>query len=244
LTAYAGEGKPRERFPKEFKTIADVPKGYAFIPGAGPGTNTMRNLVGQEGYNEAVRLHGGPFGSHQEAVDFMDKYNAETRIGPPADRELRKKLKLPMPENTTGIPFKVPKAKVAGIAGAIVAMSDVANAARTGNTGPLLETAFDVGVGAIPVVGTAAQALMGTNAAAPTVRPEPFAEVLQRPGVRQVLQNMSQIMSPSEFNAARDEYLSKVSSFPEYNSLRFAKPMIGSNQPINRRTLLPVAPPR
>ena len=243
LPAYAGEGKPRERFPKEFKTIADVPKGYAFIPGAGPGTNTMRNLVGQEGYNEAVRLHGGPFGSHQEAVDFMDKYNAETRIGPPADRELRKSLGLSMPENTKGIPFKVPKAKVAGVAGAIVAMSDVAKAAQ-GDTSGLKETAFNVALGAIPEVNVAAQALMGTNVGAPTVRSDPFAEVLQRPGVKQVLQNMSQTMSPSEFNVARDQYLSKLSSFPEYNSLRFTKPVIGSNQPINRRTLLPVAPPR
>jgi len=242
LTAYAGEGKPRERFPKEFKTIADVPKGYAFIPGAGPGTNTMRNLVGQEGYNEAVRLHGGPFGSHQEAVDFMDKYNAETRIGPPADRELRKKLKLPMPENTTGIPFKVPKAIVAGIGGAIVAMSDVAKAAR-GDTSGLKESAFNVALGAIPEVNVAAQALMGTNVGAPTVRSEPFADVLQRPGVKEVLQNMSQTMSPAEFNVARDQYLAKLSSFPEYNSLRFTKPMIGSTQAINRRTLLPVAPP-
>jgi hypothetical protein len=135
LTAYPGQGKPKERFPKEFKTVADIPAGYAFIPGAGPGTNTMRNLVGQAGYNEAVKLHGGPFGSHQEAVDFMDKYNAETRIGPPADRELRKKLGLPMPENTTGIPFKVPKAKVAGVAGAILAISDLANAAQNRDAG-------------------------------------------------------------------------------------------------------------
>ena len=248
LPAYAGEGKPRERFPKEFKSTADIPKGYAFIPGAGPGTNTMRNLVGQEGYNEAVRLHGGPFGSHQEAVDFMDKYNAETRIGPPADRELRKSLGLSMPENTKGIPFKVPKAKVAGVAGAIVAMSDVVNAAtnatRTGNVGPLVETAFDIGVGAIPVVGTAATALTGSTLQSGKLFNEnPYTEVLNRSGVRDVLANMRKTMSPDEFNVAREQYLSKVSSFPEYNSLRFTKPVIGSNQPVNRRTLLPIAPP-
>jgi hypothetical protein len=165
LPAYAGEGKPRERFPKEFKTIADVPKGYAFIPGAGPGTNTMRNLVGQAGYNEAVQLHGGPFGSHQEAVDFMDKYNAETRIGPPADRELRKSLGLSMPENTKGIPFKVPKAKVAGVAGAIVAMSDVANAFESAIKGDYSKAGGQAAGAAYGVLGPLAQLLAGTGSA-------------------------------------------------------------------------------
>lgn len=134
LTAYPGQGKPRERFPKEFKTVADIPAGYAFVPGMGPGTNVIRNDFGQAGYNELVAQQGGPFGEDKPTREFIKQYN-EQRMGPPADRELRKKLGLPMPANTTGIPFKVPKAKVAGVAGAILAISDLANAAQNRNAG-------------------------------------------------------------------------------------------------------------
>jgi hypothetical protein len=247
LPAYAGEGKQYQRMPKEFASVKDVPAGYAFVPGVGPGTNTIRNLETPEGYRAAVQLHGGPFGSHDEAVDFMNKYNAEQRMGPPADRALRKSLGLPLQENTKGIPMK--GVKVAGIAGAVMAMSDVANAfnssVRTGNAGPLMETAFDIGISAIPGVRAAATGLTGSTLQSGKLFKEDrdYSEVLNRPGVRQVLDNMSKIMTPDQFNVEADKYLSKLSSFPQYNSSRFIKPAIGSTQPINRTTLLPIAPP-
>jgi hypothetical protein len=133
LPAYAGEGKQYQRMPKEFPSVKEVPAGYAFVPGVGPGTNTIRNLETPEGYRAAVQLHGGPFGSHDEAVDFMNKYNAEQRMGPPADRTLRKSLGLPLQENTKGIPMKV--AKVGGVVGAIMAIPDLANAAQNRDVG-------------------------------------------------------------------------------------------------------------
>jgi hypothetical protein len=128
-------------------------------------------------------------------------------------------------------------------AASVLGISEAVKAAQRGDNSKLAELGFDLGISAIPLLRAAATALMGTNAGVPTVRSEPFAEVLNRPGVRQVLQNMSKTMSPSEFNVARDQYLSKLSSFPEYNSSRFTKPAIGSTQAINRTTLLPVAPP-
>ena len=134
LPAYAGEGKQYQRMPKEFASVKEVPAGYAFVPGVGPGTNTIRNLETPEGYRAAVQLHGGPFGSHDEAVDFMNKYNTEQRIGPPADRTLRKSLGLPLQENTKAIPsMKV--AKVGGVVGAIMAIPDLANAAQNRDVG-------------------------------------------------------------------------------------------------------------
>jgi hypothetical protein len=132
LTAYAGEGKARERFPKEFKSTADIPKGYAFVPGMGAGTNVIRNDFGQSGYNALVQEQGGPFGADKETRDFIKKYNEE-RMGPPATRELRKKLDLPLPENTKGIPMKI--AKVGGVVGAIMAIPDLANAAENKDVG-------------------------------------------------------------------------------------------------------------
>jgi hypothetical protein len=132
LTAYAGEGKPRERFPKEFKSTADIPKGYAFVPGMGPGTNVIRNDFGQAGYNALVQEQGGPFGEDKATRDFIKQYN-EQRVGPPATRELRKSLGLPLPENTKGIPMKI--AKVGGVIGAIMAIPDLANAAQNRDAG-------------------------------------------------------------------------------------------------------------
>jgi hypothetical protein len=132
LTAYAGEGKPRERFPKEFKSTADIPKGYAFVPGMGPGTNVIRNDFGQAGYNALVQEQGGPFGEDKATRDFIKQYN-EQRVGPPATRELRKSLGLPLPENTKGIPMKI--AKVGGVVGAIMAIPELANAAQNRNVG-------------------------------------------------------------------------------------------------------------
>ncbi len=133
LPAYAGEGKQYQRMPKEFASVKDVPAGYAFVPGVGPGTNTIRNLETPEGYKAAVQLHGGPFGSHDEAVAFMNKYNAEQRMGPPATRELRKSLGLPLQENTKGIPMKI--AKVGGVVGAIMALPELANAGQSATQG-------------------------------------------------------------------------------------------------------------
>jgi hypothetical protein len=132
LTAYPGQGKARERFPKEFKTAAEIPAGYAFVPNMGAGTNVIRNDFGQAGYNALVQEQGGPFGADKETREFIKKYNEE-RIGPPATRELRKKLELPLPENTKGIPMKI--AKVGGITGAIMAIPDLANAAENRDVG-------------------------------------------------------------------------------------------------------------
>jgi hypothetical protein len=147
--------------PKEFASVKDVPAGYAFVPGVGPGTNTIRNLETPEGYKAAVQLHGGPFGSHDEAVDFMNKYNAEQRMGPPANRELRKSLGLPLQENTKGI-SSMKVAKVGGVVGAIMAIPDLANAAQNRDVGQ----AANVASGFLP---PAIQALIysgGLNAGA------------------------------------------------------------------------------
>lgn len=247
------------------KTVQDqyAKEGKVVLKGYGVGDRSLTNTYGIPAYAKIIDYfnEGKPIGDDANYQIIRKKINQ----GVPASLAAEFAAKLPGSEAEAGnfgkafgetgaytkegkvvtSPAAMKKAVAGG--GALflaTAFPNIVNAAQRGDKGPLLETAFDVGVGAIPVIGTAATALMGTNVGAPTVRSDPYAEVLQRPGVKQVLQNMSQTMSPSEFNVARDQYLSKLSSFPEYNSLRFTKPVIGSNQPINRRTLLPVAPPR
>jgi len=266
-----GEPVPPVLSQRVQNAITGVPKavqdqyakeGKVVLKGYGVGDRSITNTYGIPAYQKIIDYfnNGQPIGDDANYQIIRKKINQ----GVPASLAAEFAAKLPGSEEEAGnfgkafgetgaytkegkvvtSPAAMKKAVAGG--GALflaTALPNIVYAAQRGDKGPLLETAFDVGVGAIPVVGAAAQAMMGTNVGAPTVRSEPFAEVLQRPGVRQVLQNMSQTMSPSEFNVARDQYLSKLSSFPEYNSLRFTKPMIGSNQPINRRTLLPVAPP-
>jgi hypothetical protein len=179
LPAYAGEGKQYQRMPKEFASVKEVPAGYAFVPGVGPGTNTIRNLETPEGYRAAVQLHGGPFGSHDEAVDFMNKYNTEQRIGPPADRTLRKSLGLPLQENTKAIPsMKV--AKVGGVVGAIMAIPDLANAAQNRDVGQ----AAQIGASFLPPAIQALTYAKGAGEGEDTelARQRRMAEYVQRAG--------------------------------------------------------------
>ena len=134
--------------------------------------------------------------------------------------------------------------KGAMAAAAILGISSAVQAAINGNTSKLKELGFDLGISAIPVLGTAAAALTGTTLSPATLRSDAFAEVLNRPDVRQTLKTMQQTLSPADYNKARDKYLEKVSTFPQYATGRFAKPNILGAAPINRNTLLPVAPPR
>jgi hypothetical protein len=133
------------------------------------------------------------------------------------------------------------------VAASILGISEAVKAAQGGNYGKLAELGFDLGlsaISAIPYIGTALTALTGTNAGAPTLFSDPLTKELDRPGVRQQLQSMLKTMSPSQFNVARDQYLSKISQFPEINAARVTKPIIGSSRPLNPNTLLPVPPPR
>ena len=134
--------------------------------------------------------------------------------------------------------------KGAMAAAAVLGISGAVQAAMNGDTSKLKELGFDLGVSAIPIVGTAAAALTGTTLPPATLRSDAFAEVLNRPEVRQTLKTMQQTLSPADYNKARDKYLEKVSTFPQYATGRFAKPNILGAAPVNRNTLLPVAPPR
>tara|TARA_R110000868_G_scaffold41338_1_gene141397 strand:- start:51 stop:1682 length:1632 start_codon:yes stop_codon:yes gene_type:complete len=134
--------------------------------------------------------------------------------------------------------------KGAMAAAAVLGISSAVQAAMNGDTSKLKELGFDLGISAIPVLGTAAAALTGTTLSPATLRSDAFAEVLNRPEVRQTLKTLQQTLPPADYNKARDKYLEKVSTFPQYATGRFTKPNILGAAPVNRNTLLPVAPPR
>lgn len=143
LPAVAGTGEQRLRSPRGgvYESAAKVPVGQAFVPGMGPGTNTVRQALGEEGYQQLVRQLGRPIGSDAEAKQLLKEF-AENRVGPPVTREMRKSLGVAPLPNTPGIAMKA--AKVAGVGGAILAMADLARAAQQTKEGEYKEAAKTV----------------------------------------------------------------------------------------------------
>jgi len=165
LDAYLGQGPAKERIPSTFKTAADIPAGYAFVPGADVGgMNTARNRLGQEGYTEFVKAQGVPFGTYEETQKVLNSLD-ENRVGPALTREQRKAIGAPLLPNTPGLAGKA--IKVGGVAGALLAVADLANAGETAASGNLSKAggqAAEVGLGFAPPPLQAALFSGGTNA--------------------------------------------------------------------------------
>jgi hypothetical protein len=122
----AGQGPVPQRFAKEYKSPTDVPKGFAFVPNA-QYIDVLRNDLSQPTYTEQFTNRPFP-GTYPEAVESGKNINREL------NRPTREQLKAQgaaMPETTEGIVRKVgpnKMVKVGGVAGALVAISDLAKA--------------------------------------------------------------------------------------------------------------------
>jgi len=175
--ALASTATPAVTYPKKttFKTAAEIPEGFVFRPDVGNLDRSMYNILGPEHRQQAKEfLTGGKmFGQSADVNADVSKLTnqyfqrlqseiPETILG----RDARKLQNVPSDFGVYGGKGGFGKAaKVAGIAGTLFAGADLVNAAQRGDTGRLLETAFNVGTGlGGPAVATAAQALMGTNA--------------------------------------------------------------------------------
>lgn len=159
LDAYLGQGPTKERIPSTFKTAAEIPAGYAFVPGMDVGgMNTARNRLGQEGYTEFVKAQGTPFGTYEETQKVLKSLD-ENRVGPTLTREQRKVIGAPMLPTTSGLGGKA--IKVGGVAGALLAVSDLASAKSLPEAG---SKALEIGSGLLPVPLQAAMFTGGTNA--------------------------------------------------------------------------------
>lgn len=165
--AFAGEAPPSEgkqRFKTEYSDISKVPKGYAFIPG-GQAIDTPRNTLGQETYTQEFSKRDFPK-DYPEALKVSEEINR--RLGRPTREEMLA-VGIKPPEPTPGITQKISGyklVKVAGIAGALVALSDIAKAAEKGKYPEAAAQSIDLATDFIPGVGTAKTALsgMGLNA--------------------------------------------------------------------------------
>ena len=179
LDAYLGQGPSKERIPSTFKTAAEIPAGYVFVPEMDiGGTNTARQRLGQAAYTEYVKAQGKPFGTDAETQKLLKTLD-ENRIGPTLNREQRKAIGAPMLPTTTGIKGK--PVVVAGIAGAMFAAANVASAQSLTEAGL---RAVDVATDYIPVVGQIKQGLTPFEANAGEVEQMAYLRRMQEAKAR------------------------------------------------------------
>ena len=146
----AGQGPVKKKFAREYATPLDVPKGYVFLP-EGQYIDVLRNDLGQQTYTEQFKNRPFPT-DYEKAVQSAKDINREL------NRPTREELKASgaaMPEPTPGITKKVGPGKkvvVGGIAGSLLTLADVANAATA------KEAAQSIGEALLPIGITPSQA--------------------------------------------------------------------------------------
>lgn len=124
--AFPGAAEPSSRFKSAYGSAAEVPKTHAFVPGA-QYIDVPRNEIGQAEYTKFFSQRDFPQ-SNEEARKLSKEINRS--LNRPTREELMAAGKE-MPSNTTGITREVAGkklVKVGGVAGALIALSDLAKA--------------------------------------------------------------------------------------------------------------------
>lgn len=177
-TLTTGTGKPAypgksdtTKFKSSYATPDAVPKGYAFVPNA-QYIDPLRVNLGQETYTSEFKTRDFPTtykGSPTSAIEVSNEINRGLNR-PTRAQLIEQGAKLP--ENVKGITKEVSKSKlvkVAGVGGALIALSDLANAATP--TEAALRS-VDIATDYVPVVGQVKQALTPLEAGMPKQKEE------------------------------------------------------------------------
>ena len=150
--AFVGHGPENpKKFKTEYATVGDVPKGFAFVPGA-QSIDTVRNNLGQDVYTKEFTNRDFP-ASYEEAIQTGNDINRS--LNRPS-REQMKAQGIAPPEPVEGITKRIAGyklVKVGGIAGALVAVTDLAKAAEAGDRNAMGEMAMSAIPGAGPQAG-------------------------------------------------------------------------------------------
>ena len=146
--AFVGQGPENpKKFKTEYATVGDVPKGFAFVPGA-QSIDTVRNNLGQDVYTREFTNRDFP-ANYEEAIQTGNDINRS--LNRPSREQMKAQGIVP-PEPVEGITKRIAGyklVKVGGIAGALVAVTDLAKAAQAGDRNAMGEMA----IGAIPGAG-------------------------------------------------------------------------------------------
>ena len=148
-SAFVGQGPANpKKFKTEYATVGDVPKGFAFVPGA-QSIDTVRNNLGQDVYTREFTNRDFP-ANYEEAIQTGNDINRS--LNRPT-REQMKAQGIAPPEPVEGITKRIAGyklVKVGGVAGALIAVTDLAKAAQAGDRNAMGEMALSAIPGAGP----------------------------------------------------------------------------------------------
>jgi len=150
--AFVGQGPENpKKFKTEYESVKDVPKGFAFVPGA-QSIDTVRNNLGQDVYLKEFSKRDFP-ANYEEAKQVGSEINRS--LGRPTREEMKTQGIAP-PEPVEGVTKRIAGyklVKVGGVAGALIAVTDLAKAAEAGDRNALGEIAMGALPGAGPQAG-------------------------------------------------------------------------------------------
>lgn len=169
------EPTPAGKAARQKLTFDDTPqtakdmlaKGTTFMPGYGPGDNSVFNTLGGDGRKAFIDKYnnGLPVGSDDNYTKLWNTFKNE-RIGPEISRPLRTQRGIPPSEfgnfGTLGKALKL-----GGVAGLGIAASNIANAAQNGNYMEAGLRGADLASDYIPGVAQVKQAFTPMNAGDP-----------------------------------------------------------------------------
>jgi hypothetical protein len=162
MPAYQGTGPAGSKVSANMHSLSQVPSDKVFVP-QGQYMDIIRNATGQEAYTANLMRYGYP-ATPEAGYETAGKINRELgRLS----REEAKATGAALGEPTKAITQKVGGAKtvkVAGVAGALISLADLAKAEN------LRQGMADVAEGLLPIGVTP------TTAGAPVVPPSRFSE--------------------------------------------------------------------
>lgn len=178
------KGPKKEPAVLTFKSAKDIPEGFVFRPDVGNLDRSLGNILGLEHRANAREMFTGgkPFGQFTGSgptafndeisrltTDYFQKLQSEipeTILS----RDARRAQGIPSDFGTYATKTNFGKAaKVAGVAGTLIAAADIANAAQKGNIGEAALRSADLATDYIPGVAQFKQGLSPFEAGAPTL---------------------------------------------------------------------------
>jgi hypothetical protein len=165
MAAIQGIAPPGTPLRKDLASIGSVPSTHAFVPG-GQLMDIIRNSVGQDAYTASLAKYGFP--SDQKEAHAISRQINESmgRL----NRDVAKDLNIGLGEPTKAITQKVAggkTVKLAGTAGALILMTDLANAKTPQEK---REAMRNLGEAILP------PSMTSTEAGAPTLPPSAYTE--------------------------------------------------------------------
>jgi len=166
MAAIQGTAPPGTFLRKDLASIGSVPSTHAFVPG-GQYMDIVRNAVGQDAFTASLLKQGGYPQTPEEAYSLSRVINENMSRMP---RDVAKDLNIGLGDTTKAITQKVAggkTVKLAGTAGALILMADLANAKTDKEK---REAMRNLGEAILP------PSMTSTEAGAPTLPPSAYTE--------------------------------------------------------------------